>query len=110
MYGVKSKDGVWSVRVAFKVINTASFKYLLGEAWKAAAGWEPGGDWFKPGDASTEYAYFTCQDSENVSGPIFLNVWGWDWDGAHGTQLFKNTISATVQLSETDPIRPISGQ
>ena len=110
MYGVKSKDGVWSVRVAFRVINTASFKYLLGEAWKAAAGWEPGGDWFKPGDASTEYAYFTCQDSENVSGPIFLNVWGWDWDGAHGTQLFKNTISATIQLSETDPIRPISGQ
>ena len=97
-------NGESRVVAEFELINSSGSRYLLGEAWKAEAGWEPGRDWFNDDAKKTITEAFFSKDSENVTGSVSFDIWGWSWDGATGTQLFKDTVTVTLRLDEKDPV------
>ncbi len=97
-------NGENRVVAEFELINSSGSKYLLGEAWKAEAGWEPGRNWFQDGAKKTLTASFTSRASDNITGEISFDIWGWNWDGSRGTQLFKDTVTITLNFTETDPV------
>jgi hypothetical protein len=52
----------------------------------------------------------SCPDAEDLSGNTMLNVWGWNWDGSTGTQLFKDTYQVTLRFDEKEPVVSVSKQ
>ena len=105
-----NQEGVWMMMPDIEVTNTSDARYLIGEAWKAEAGWDPGKDWVDPGEKILMGNMISCPDAEDLSGNTMLNVWGWNWDGSTGTQLFKDTYQVTLRFDEKEPVVSVSKQ
>ena len=106
MTGEQSEDGSWRVRADFVMYNSFSSRYLLFDPGKQYAGYDPGGDWFDPGEDKWFSLDFTGKgdDPADVTGQIAYHVEGFSWDSVKATRLFDSTLTATLRLSKTDPI------
>ncbi len=100
----QDENGLWRVRVDYKIVNTSGARYLLFDPGKQFAGYDPGRDWFDPDESDFYSLEFTGKDKNDLTGKFSIDIKGYSWDGTSADKLFEDTVKFTLRFDRHDPV------